>query len=143
MVVSKPILPHLANLKWKRVHSSSLMRGTRKAKKRKGLSLPSDLVLSPSKMHVIETMVEVEHPPDLRVATLTSVSKSLEGKEEEPVTIEETRVMANNDLASVMDFLMWVTWSTMKARATITKVKWPTTPMIDMGKDGEVWLFVA
>lgn len=74
-------------------------------KKRKGSSLPSDLVLSSSKAPVIETMVEVMVPLNLGVAP-QQVCVKLQGKEEGLVMVGETQGEVNEALASAVEFMM-------------------------------------
>lgn len=61
-------------------------------KKGKGSSHHSNLASSFDKALIIEMVIEVMTSIDLEVITSTSASEALEGKEEGPVTIEETQV---------------------------------------------------
>lgn len=106
VVASGPSPPPLVDLKEKRAHSSSLAKGAGKAKKSKGLPLPTDLVSSSSKAPVMEAMMEVEASLRLGVATLADASEAPKGREEGLVAITKTQVKIGKAQVSTVKSLM-------------------------------------
>lgn len=87
-----------------------------------GLYFSSDLASCSSKALIIEAVMKVATPLDLEGTFIAGVD-ALEGKEEGPVAIKETRAEADKALASILESLMSVTRSVVKARVAVTKVK--------------------
>lgn len=103
------------------------------AKKRKGLPPPSNLILSSSRVPIMET-------EGIRDGPLTSAGKAsvaLEGRNEESTTTTKTRAKVGKAQASVVESLMWITRLATKAKATMAKVKWVKVPMVGIVEGGE------
>lgn len=94
------------------------MKQMGKKKKSKGPSFLLDLASSSSKASIIGVVVELE----------AGVGEALNWKEEGLVAIEETWAEVSEALASILEPLMQVTRSAMKAMVAIAKVKWAATP---------------
>lgn len=132
MAINKPSPSPSIDPKEKRAHFPSLKEGTRKVKKNRGPPPPAYLTSSSSKVPVMEAEMEVRASLDLGDAPPASASEAPEGREKGLVAIVETQAKASEAHAFVMESLIWVTKSTMKAKAVVAKVKRAVAPITGM-----------
>lgn len=121
VAINESSLPPSTDPKGKRAGSPSLVEGSRKVKKNRGP--PPDLTSSSSKVPIMEVEEEVRASLDLGDTPPVNASDAPKERENGSTAIAETRAEANKAQAMVMESSMLVTRSTMKAKATMTKVK--------------------
>lgn len=143
VAVSKPSPPPSIDRKEKRVHSPSSVEGARKAEKSRESPSPLDLASSSSQALIMEKEAKVRATLNLGDIPPADVSEALEGGEEGPVVVMVTQVEADVVWASMVESLMWVTRSTVKAQAAMAKVMRAIALVIDTGKGRETRPFAT
>lgn len=115
---SSPPLP--IDLKGKQARSPSLWK---RAKKIKGLSHPSNFTPGPDEASTTRAAMDGGAPQDLAGTTPSGTSKALKMEERGLATSIETQTEISRAQVSTVESPRWMTRATMKAKATVAKVK--------------------
>lgn len=85
--------------------------------------------------------METKGVRDSSLASASKVSRALEGRKDELVTIKETRVEAGEAWALVVESSMWITKLATKAKTAVAKVKQVVVLAIGVveGREARPW----